>query len=156
MIIVSDIDATLADIGERLKRAGKQPAVKHKRKFQKWLDKLQNSKILLDDSAIPCMRELLVCLTKRCKIIYLTGRSCIYRRVTKKWLKLHGFPPGPLFMRPKNSYTTAREFKERLMLKIAKQAGGEKILCIDDDGDGTCAIAYKKHGWTHLKVMENI
>lgn len=157
MIVVCDIDGTIADISQRIAVAGKQPKswVKHlfPWRFQRWLDLLQSNNALIHDTSIPGMRELLCSLAKDYDLVYLTGRSSKYKAVTRAWLDMKGFPPGHLIMRHIDSLESAAKLKERHMKRIA--CGHDTVLIFDDDGDGTCEEMYKRNKWTHLKAMRN-
>jgi len=157
MIVVCDIDGTIADISTRIAYAGKQPSEWVRRwfpkRFQHWLDLLQSDKSLMSDRPIPGMVRLLRCLDTQYTIVYLTGRSCEYRAVTKAWLEKNCFPEGHLIMRHISSFETAAELKERHMERIA--SGHSEVIIFDDDGDETCAEMYRRNGWTHLKAMKN-
>ena len=42
---------------------------------------------------------------------YLTGRPESLRQVTESWLRRHGLPAGPLWMRPRGDFRPARVMK---------------------------------------------
>lgn len=157
MLLVLDIDGTLADIRPRLKKAGKMPSRKNKKEMQKWIDKLQPVKALSKDRPIRPMQELANSIRGQMSpvtLVYLTGRSEKYRRVTEEWLQKHGFFPGPLIMRGNNDWRPARLYKEGEMKKIAEQFdSSHNVIIIDDDYDGDCSEMYRKNGWLHLKVL---
>jgi len=157
MLVVCDIDGTLADIVERQKRAGEAPDKKNKRKFQNWLNRLQPVELLAKDRPIVCMRELLYALADNHKLVYLTGREEKYREVTDGWLSTLHFPPAPLKMRPsKDNELETNLLKERVMLELAIEFQDFTILVVDDDVEGVCEPMYRKHGWTHLKATANL
>lgn len=157
VIVVFDIDGTLADISKRASKAGKQPSRYHKGRFQDWLDRLQPARELARDKPIRCMIELANTLFKDYTLIYLTGRADRYKTVTANWLIRNGFPPGELVMRTEEfSSASARQFKEVEMLKLSSTFADSEILIVDDDPEQDCAAMYKKHNWTHLKAMRNL
>lgn len=157
MLVICDIDGTIADIVERQKRAGQAPDKKNKRKFQNWLNKLQPVELLAKDRPIVGMRELLHALADNHKLVYVTGRSEKYRKVTDKWLADLHFPAAPLKMRPdKDDETATDQLKERVMLDLAIEYQDFVILVLDDDVEGVCEAMYRKHGWTHLKATANL
>jgi len=100
MVIVFDIDGTLADIEKRLLKAGDAPKKKNKKEFQAWLNKLQKKKDLLDDEVIKGMPTFARCLAHRFTTVYITGRAEKYRETTVMWLFKNLFPSGDLYMHP--------------------------------------------------------
>lgn len=155
MLVVLDIDGTLADITRRLNKAGKAPLKATKQAFQSWLDKLQPETELLKDKPIKCMQDLVTSLSKTFTIVYLTGRSEKYKDVTIQWLSKYNFPKGDLYMRPRNDFTATNIYKREQMYKIIKELKDTKVIVFDDDPEDICGPEYKKHGWTHLKAMAN-
>ena len=157
MLVVCDIDGTIADIVERQKRAGAAPDKKNKRKFQNWLNRLQPVELLAKDRPIAGMREVLHALADHHKLVYVTGRSDKYEEVTKGWLEALHFPCAPLKMRlPDDDELETDVLKERIMLELAIEYQDFTILVIDDDVEGVCEQMYRKHGWTHLKATANL
>lgn len=155
MIIIVDIDDTLADAQPRIKEAGPCPETTDTSKIQMWLDQLQPIDKLLSDRPFPAMLKMLQALTStgHVELIYLTGRSERYRLVTEAWLKMHSFPEGRLHMRGNTEYNSAREYKERYAAAIANSYPNRPKLVIDDDLDGDCSEMYRKYGLYHLKAM---
>ncbi len=151
VLFAYDIDGTLADVAWRHFLAGKEPSRKNWTKYQKWLKRVQNKKMLLKDKPIPGMKEL-VLLTQQ-NSIYITARKEYYRKVTRKWLKKNGFPELPLYMRPNKSKMSAGSLKEKILLNILKKEGYKDILIFDDDVKGDIAFVAKKRGWTFLKAL---
>lgn len=156
MLIIVDIDLTLADARERIARAGKMPLRTKKAHFQKWLDSLQSAEDLLGDEPLTPLVNLIETLeaTRGYKVVYLTGRSEIYRDTTQTWLRNKTFlPPGPLFMRKRGDWRSARDYKEARLLEIQDLLGLKGGIAIDDDSEGDCSAMYIKHGFVHLKVI---
>lgn len=156
MIAVFDIDGTLADISYRMQKAGDAPSKKNKKDFQAWLNKLQKKKDLLDDKPIKGMVDLASSLANSFTVVYITGRAEKYKDATLQWLWQHKFPPGELHMRPDDDMRDTGEYKEEQMLLVMKTYEDNNIIVFDDDPEENCHSMYKKHGWTHLKAMENI
>ena len=75
LILVSDIDHTIADVA-----------------LTAYLF-TSNEKVL----PLPGSVDVLHRLKKRYTIIYVTGRDDEFMNVTRDWLRLHAFPPGPVF-----------------------------------------------------------
>lgn len=153
MLIVCDIDMTLADARKRLQKAGKMPHRERKATFQRWLDTLQADSALLNDAPIRSMLLLVKQLGPKNKIIYLTGRSSHYRIVTEQWLKRSRAPKGPLVMRAENDWRSARDYKESAIKKLKLGGREGELIAIDDDSEGDCSSMYTKHGFVHMKVI---
>jgi FMN phosphatase YigB (HAD superfamily) len=154
MLVIFDIDGTLACIKKRLELAGDAPDRNDRKAFQAWLDRLQDPEILKQDKKIEHVCAIAWALTQSGhSLVYLTGRSRQYREVTRDWLNTH-CPIAPLFMRPENDRRPAALYKEEQIKKILADYGVEpgKVLTIDDDYDGDCSAMYLRLGIVHLKV----
>lgn len=156
MIIYVDIDGTLADVKVRYKKAGKEPKSRGKC-WSNWLRRVQNSKTLAQDSPVPGMVNfvwLFFPTHGSDEIVYLTGRSESYRKVTEDWLHTIGFPISVrLIMRPKGNRQLNGVLKEAL---VKKDIAGSKyidIMIIDDDPHGDIKKACDRNGWTMLKAV---
>lgn len=158
MIVFMDIDGTLADMRWRIEKAGTEPQ-KHNHKHKLWLRKIQNNKTLMQDQPIRAMQEL--CLSIHggyCQLVYLTGRSEIYRKVTEEWLKQWGFPRARVLMRPRNNRKSNGKLKEGIIKNYTPVMGEglthyyDDVLVIDDDAHGDIEEACKRNGWTFLKA----
>ena len=155
LVIICDIDGTLACWRRRAIKAGKMP--KHgsgRVKFQQWLDVLQCEKSLLKDPPILGAVQLIQNLAKRknCRLSYVTGRVESYRQVTRAWLAVHRCPEVPLYMRPEQDWRTAAGYK---LWQIRNAIGRHKgtVVILDDVPDGKCSKIYQRQGWLHLKVI---
>lgn len=155
MLLVVDIDGTLADPTARFKKAGNEPNVKDPVAYQKWLDVLQAPGTLIDDPVIKPVAELVRTLeqTGINTVVYLTGRSDIYRTETTRWLEKNRLPSGPIIMRRADEYNKAGEYKRSAMRVLATLHEGDDILVIDDDPSGDCSDMYRELGAVHLKVL---
>lgn len=151
-LVVVDIDGSIACLKERYALAS-EPKRGNKKDFQQWLDKIQSPEMLLQDRVIGCMQPLIKLLhDSGHRIVYLTGRSEKYRKVTRKWLKDNKFPFTKLVMRSNNDWRPPALYKEAKLVKEIK-VPNEPWLVIDDDYSSDCSIMYRRHGATHLKVM---
>ena len=65
------------------------------------------------------------------EIVYVTGRPHRYRRDTRDWLSRHGFPEGPLHMRPDRDRRPARFYKADVIGRLARE--GDLVTVVDDD-----------------------
>lgn len=156
MFVIVDIDGTLADIKKRTEIAGDCPDRKDRQAFQKWLDTLQDEKLLIKDAPIDeVIKTVLALKIMKHRMVFLTGRSEKYRNVTQTWLNKYA-PDAPLYMRDNNDWRKAAEYKEATIKKLLDHyqviPGVEKVLAIDDDYDGDCNAMYLRLGIVHLKV----
>lgn len=149
MILILDIDMTLADGSKRLKKAGKEPKKSNKRAYDKWLAKAQGPGMLMGDKPVKEMQELAELLEEsNGSIHYVTSRSEKHLEETAAWLKEHYFPRAPIWMRKNDDYRPAAVYKEEVMEKITKLDGDANVVFIDDD-PGITKLC-RKHGWLHL------
>lgn len=157
LLLVIDIDGTMADLRSRSKRAGNMPPREKKHLFQMWLDRLQTTAHLLADPPISQVVELVrnMAKVKGVTALYLTGRSEKYRWATEKWLKKVKAPMLPLYMREVNDWRNAKSYKKEAMKRLIKKhkVSPRQVLVIDDDGDGDCSAMYLRLGVVHLKVV---
>ncbi len=63
--------------------------------------------------------DVLKKLSENYRIIYLTGRIMKYNHLTKKWLKMNGFPEGPLISRDYNIPYKLDSFKTKIVKSVA-------------------------------------
>ena len=150
MLVIVDIDLTLADARPRLEKAGKMPHRTHPH-FQKWLDTLQPIGALEKDPAIDTMCDLIAFLAYPTNIVYLTGRDEKYKEETTNWLDFNCLPVGELYMRPHGNKQSAKVYKEKVVKSLKARYGTG--VAIDDDIEGDCSEMYRKHGFVHLKVL---
>lgn len=157
LLLVIDIDGTLADLSRRSKRAGNMPPREKRHLFQMWLDRLQTTAHLLADRPIAQTVFLARVLAKTPGVtaLYLTGRSEKYRAATALWLRRVNAPPLPLTMRKNDDWRSAKGYKREEMKRLMKKhrVKGDEVLVIDDDADGDCSLMYSRLGVLHLKVM---
>lgn len=153
MLIVVDIDMTLADARPRLEKAGKMPHRDDRASFQQWLDTLQPEGSLLSDPTIPELLDLIKDVEDCNLIVFLTGRSDIHRKETQAWLNEQEFT-GPLYMRAQDDWRSAKEFKRSSLKRIKELYGWiPGHIAIDDDSEGDCSAMYLEEGFVHLKVF---
>lgn len=149
-LYVFDIDATLANAGWRNCIAGPEPDRNNRKKYLKWLKKVQSKKMLMKDKPVPGMRELTKAVKK--DAIYLTSRSENFRDVTEKWLRKHKFPNLTLYMRGKNDWKSSGKFKEAVILSLVKNRK-MNVIVFDDDPKGDIFQECQRNGWTFLKAL---
>lgn len=144
-----DIDGTLANATERLKRAGKEPSRKNSKAYKKWVTSV--NKGMKDDLPVPGMLSLIKGLGED-KVVYLTSRDASLRKVTQEWLMLHNFPHYGLIMRPTGSHTEGVDFKEIALETLYWSTQATAIVVIDDDGKRDIEKMCKRNGYTFLKA----
>ncbi len=153
MLLVCDVDGSIADINRRLAIAGEKPAERDRTRMQEWLDNLQNPTDLLADAPIEPVCNLVRILAVRpdIQLVYVTGRNELLRDVTIQWLQKNRMPAAPLYMRGRTDWSPASVYKEKVMEKLEKLYA-LPCLVIDDDPDSSCSEMYQRRGYTHLKV----
>lgn len=87
-------------------------------------------------------REALARAAERSLVVYLTARSDLLLGKTRAWLRMHGFPPGPVFCRHRRTPgSTSAEFK-RETVALLKQRWPQILLGIGDkDLDARAYVA---------------
>lgn len=88
MILICDIDGTLADIKHR-----KHLVEKGRPQWDEFFEAMG-----IDEVNYWC-KELLECMSARHEIVYVTGRPENYREHTEEWMSRHNIPSGRLYMR---------------------------------------------------------
>lgn len=154
-LILIDIDGTLADVRERMAKAGPRPARANRKVYEAWVEKLQQPRQMLKDKPIVAGFAAMLGFLQleHCVVVYLTGRASKYRNVTLKWLAKLGAPTLALLMRNNTDWRSARAYKEESIHYLLSVFKGYEVIALDDDGDGDCSKMYKKNGWAHVKVI---
>lgn len=155
MLVICDIDGTLADWSERSKAAGPMPDKKDKKVFQRWLDTVQSEESLANDVVIPqVLYTVHALLEQGYEVVFLTGRSERFREVTTEWLRnACRFTDFSLLMRSDDDWSSAAIFKESKIQEIIENEDAFRMfMAIDDDYDGDVSKVYAKYGIVHLKV----
>jgi hypothetical protein len=117
--------------------------------YKKWLRKVQTKRTILKDLPIDGMKEFIEVIKDNA--VYVTARQEVYRDVTKKWLKKHKFPLLKLYMRRKNCWRTAGEYKEEVIVDLMSKKGYNKCIVVDDH-KGMKKIC-DRHNWIFLRAM---
>lgn len=152
LLVIVDIDCTIADAKWRNVLAGKEPARTNWKKYRQWLKRVQSKEMLLKDKPVPGMKEIVQLLSKNA--VYITARQETYRSVTKKWLKTNGFPSLPLYMRANRSKISAGQYKENVINSIlARTKKFVHVVVLDDDYRGDIELMCKKNNFTFLKAL---
>jgi HAD superfamily, subfamily IIIB (Acid phosphatase) len=152
MLVIVDIDGTIANGERRFKKAGPEPKGRGP-KYWAWLKKVQTRQSILADKPVQGMKPLIASLLA-CghNLVYLTGREEKYSDVTIEWLNKYKFPTFPdLYMRPTGDNRCNSDYKESVIQQLIEP--WQETLVIDDDYTGEIAKLCKKRGWTFLKAM---
>lgn len=119
MLVVFDIDGTLANIEHRIHHVRTKP-----KNWKKFREEIKN------DKPYPEMRNLLMKLRAAdCTILYCTGRSNEERQETTQWLSDHIYDfdllqdHSRLYMRPDKDYRQDDIIKVELLQEIVKDHG---------------------------------
>lgn len=102
MLVLCDLDGTLACLKYRITRAGAPPSREDRKAFTEWLERLQVPDDMLQDKVILHVAAIVEMIVKHYNdthLVYLTSREEKYRDVTREWMRKHDLPDGPLYMR---------------------------------------------------------
>lgn len=122
MIILSDIDGTVADNSAR--------RVFIERKPKNW--KAYNAGMEHDKPITPICELLRTLYLQNCTIIFVTGREEIFREVTEKWLRAHRLDfYQSLIMREEKDYRDDAVVKSEF-LEYIRALHGEPSIVLDD------------------------
>lgn len=95
---------------------------------------------------IPEAREVLERLSERFQIVYLSARDHMFFEKTRRWLRKHGFPEGPLFLRRIRFWSASPErHKELRLAEILHPFSGPKVGIGDRLGDARAYLASGVH-----------
>ncbi len=119
-IAVFDIDGVLADVRHRLHHLEARP-----QRWERFFTAADR------DPLLPEGAERLRAALADHDVVYLTGRPERSRRLTERWLRLHGLPTRPLLMRPDDDHRPARWMKREALRRLALT--GEIVSVLDDD-----------------------
>lgn len=150
MVIIFDIDLTLADAKARVSAAGNMPE-RTSKEFATWLDNVHAG--MQNDRTVPELVTALKTLEADHEIVYITAREDKHRIATRSWLASKGLPVAPLYMRDTGDRRTTQEYKRekvQLVKELNEVVGG---LVIDDDLEADCSSMYLEEGFVHLKVF---
>ena len=103
--IIVDIDGTVANIEHRMKYWEKKP-----RDYVKFYENIEDDKPI--EEIIWLARSICIAHLPEVDIIYLTGRHEGVRKRTEIWLRKHGLPKGPLYMRGDTDFSPDTEWKK--------------------------------------------
>jgi hypothetical protein len=156
LLVIVDIDGTLADGSTRFALAGPEPERDDRWAYRKWLEAVQDEQRLSRDKPNMAVLETVKSLYRGgAEILYLTAREEVYRDVTQAWLNKHGAPIGDLHMRGYEDWRSTGEYKGSVLVGLMQTHGG-LMMAIDDDANGELEQIYQELGISHLKCMDNI
>lgn len=116
-----DLDGTLADCSHRLHHIQKSP-----KDWRGFFSACGDDKLIGHIAQLACSLE-----SANCAIVYVSGRSDECRLQTMQWIKQHGLPLGPLYMRSAGDFRADDIVKGELLDQVI--AGGwEPIMAFDD------------------------
>lgn len=149
MLIVVDIDGTVADGTKRFHKAGPEPDRSNRDDYDRWVHIVNTG--IENDSVVWNMKEFVntFSLASYHKVVFLTSREEKLRSITNTWLSKNGFSNYSLVMRPTGCYDDTATLKERAIQFLAE---GLPVIVVDDDEPGTLETVCKNHGWTFLKA----
>lgn len=146
MIVLCDIDGTIADLEHRIHHFHADPP--------EW-DAFY-SKCHLDAPIEKVRQILLRLLGKDGAVFYVSGRREQVRDITVEWLDRFGFPPGPLFMRADGDCREDQEVKREHLhngIKLLSFMTGDEILCVLEDRNQVVKM-WREEGLTCLQVRD--
>jgi hypothetical protein len=94
-----------------------------------------------DTPPLPGAVEALQEMSRDYRIVYLTARNhCLYNK-TRDWLRLHGFPEGPLFSRGCAATQSVVTFKREVIADLRKRFPNVAVGVGDRAGDAEAYLA---------------
>jgi beta-phosphoglucomutase-like phosphatase (HAD superfamily) len=136
-LVVFDVDGVLADVEHRVHYL--EGPRKDWRSF---------FAAAADDPPLDTGLALARALAAEHDLAYLTGRPEHLRRVTQRWLTVHGLPVGPLWMRPPGDYRPARVMK----LEALRSLGTDQEVEVVIDDDEAVVDALRDAGFAVLQA----
>jgi len=141
MHLIVDIDGTIADNTHRQHLLSQEP-----RAWDEYHD------LCHLDTPITAIHELIWGLFfQGHDPVYVTGRMERSRLKTELWLTKHGFPRGPLYMRPENDHRDDVVIKTELAAKAGLSPSN--VLLALDDRDRVVKM-WREAGYRCLQVAE--
>lgn len=117
---IFDIDGTLADGQHRIHHILTQP-----KDWDAYFATME------DDGLILHVAEVCKCIAEVYDVVYVTGRPEEYREPTRRWMRRHHLPSGPLYMRPEGDRRNDDIIKIELLDRI-RDNGYEVLMAFDD------------------------
>ena len=119
-VAVFDIDGVLADVSHRLHFLQSHP-----QRWERFFTAADRDPLLHEGAT-----RLRAALVDH-EVIYLTGRPERTRTLTRRWLRRHDLPTGPLLMREDHDHRPARWMKRDALRELGRERTVASVL--DDD-----------------------
>ena len=137
---VFDIDGTLADGSHRVHHILTRP-----KDWDAYFSKLE------DDDLIVHVAEVCKAVAEVYDVVYVTGRPEEHREPTRRWMRRHHLPPGPLYMRPEGDRRDDDVVKIEILGRLRDD--GYQVMMIFDDRS-RCVKAWRRAGVPCAQVEE--
>lgn len=115
-----DLDGTLADGSHRIHHILSQP-----KDWDSYFSRLE------DDDLIVHVAEVCKAIAETYDVVYVTGRPEEYREPTRRWMRRHHLPSGPLYMRPAGDRRNDDVVKIEILGRL-RDDGYEVLMAFDD------------------------
>jgi hypothetical protein len=149
MLVVIDIDGTIADGTRRFAYAGPEPdRERDVAAYEAWKTKVNAG--IEHDSPVPGMKEFVCAVADQA--VYMTARGSSLRAPTREWLRHNGFPDLLIIMRAEEDYRPSAKYKEWAIERLLT-AEHESVVVCDDDERGELQAVCARRGWTFLKAV---
>ncbi|MBA2706988.1 MAG: hypothetical protein H0U59_04190 [Gemmatimonadaceae bacterium] len=133
MIIVSDIDRTIANHEHRAHHVDREPDDKRPKDWEAFLAPHLVAKDTLVEGARKTFAHF---TTLNYRIVFLTGRNEGLRLTTTLWLKEHlelDITEDQLTMRPPGNMMSPLQYKREQVVSLKRDYPNESFLFLDDD-----------------------
>ncbi len=115
-----DLDGTLSDGSRRIHHI-----LTHPKDWDTYFSKLE------DDDLIVHVAEICKCVAEVYDVVYVTGRPEEYREPTRRWMRRHHLPSGPLYMRPAGDRRNDDVVKIEILGRL-RDDGYEVLMAFED------------------------
>lgn len=132
-----DLDGVLADVRHRLHHVRSRP------KDWSAFFAAAADDLVLEDGRVVADR-----LALDHDLLYLSGRPERCRVDTEDWLRRHGLPPAPVWLRPEGDHRPARQLKVDLLRRLQRD---QPVAVLVDDDPAVCAAA-EQAGFTVFRA----
>lgn len=154
LLVIVDIDGTLANISEAAKQAGFEPSRSDRGIYSAWVKMVTAN--LHSAPTYPAVIEAVRAMFRgNAEIVYLTSREEVHRDVTQTWLNKNAAPGGKLLMRGFDDWRSTADVKKSFLISLVNTHQGP-IVAIDDDATNEVTPIYKALGISHLKVQDGL
>lgn len=150
MLLIVDLDGSIADWKPRNQAAGGDPGRENIEAYKAYVERLMADAALSKDEPVKGMQTVIRALANRegVELLYLTGRSEKHRRTTEQWLMRHRFPEAKLLMRELEDWRSAAHYKLDVLASLRSKY--DTIVAIEDESE--VVEAFAERGVTVLQV----